>query len=236
MNPLKRRWTGPEALEGPASTDADLRRALSDFARINLLISGTRGLLRDELVPRMRRLDSRPVSVLDIGAGGCDIARWLALYCRRDGIPVRIICLDSDPRAVAFGRAACAAVPEIDVRLGNAFDLETAAGPVDFIIANHFLHHIDDERIPCLLASMDRTARHGFIVSDLRRSCWAYVAFAAIGALLWPRGMTRSDGLVSIRKGFTLEELADLLQRAGLAVGAAIWTRFPARVCVACFK
>jgi 2-polyprenyl-3-methyl-5-hydroxy-6-metoxy-1,4-benzoquinol methylase len=218
------------------TSNAGLVRALNDFKIINRLISRTRGLLLGELLPHMRRQASRPVSVLDVGSGGCDIGLWLARVCRREGLAVRIICLDSDPRAIAYARTVCADTPSITVVQANALDIESAVGPVDYIIANHFLHHIDDEHIPGLLAALDRAARHGFLVTDLRRSWWAFVGFTLVASLLWPRGFTCHDGRVSICRGFLESELRAFVEQAGLTASTRVWRRFPARICVSTLR
>ena len=61
---------------------------------------------------------------------------------------------------------------------------------------------------------MSRVARHRIIVADLRRS---WLAIAGLWTLSFPLGfhpVSRHDGVVSIRRGFTPDELRALVHRA----------------------
>ena len=70
------------------------------------------------------------------------------------------------------------------------------------------LHHFEDEQIPGVLRELDRVARKVVIVSDLRRS---WIAMWGFWLASWPlrfHPVTRHDGVVSVRRGFTAAELS----------------------------
>jgi ubiquinone/menaquinone biosynthesis C-methylase UbiE len=85
---------------------------------------------------------------------------------------------------------------------------------VDFVLSTHFFHHLSDDQIVETLAEFDRIARRGIIVNDLLRRR---------RALFWIRLFTlfanryvKTDGPLSVRRGFTVGEVEALARRAGL--------------------
>ena len=67
-----------------------------------------------------------------------------------------------------------------------------------------------------LLRNVDRLARVGVIVSDLRRSPLAVAGFRMASRLLDFDASTRTDGVLSIRRGYTEGELDALMHQAGV--------------------
>ena len=110
-------------MDEPDSDPRRLARTLRQFHLINLFLGRARSLLRNRFLRRMRRQPGREYRLLDLGAGGCDLDRWLVRRCRREGLRLRVTCLDHDPRVVAFARRACRAYPEIRVVQGSSRDL-----------------------------------------------------------------------------------------------------------------
>jgi 2-polyprenyl-3-methyl-5-hydroxy-6-metoxy-1,4-benzoquinol methylase len=233
---LSRRWTEPELMDDPSGDPVALARTLRHLKIINLVLSGAHSLLRRELLPRLERFHGCVPVVADIGAGGGDIALWLCRTCRRRGIPVRVVCVDTDVRAVVYMRERFGGAEGIRVVHGDAFKLEDSAGAVDFVFANHLLHHVEHERIPELLSSLAGTARHGMILSDLHRSPGAFLGFTLLGAVVLHGSFALADGRLSVCKALTEDELRSLASSAGLGGRARVFRRFPARLCLTWFR
>jgi 2-polyprenyl-3-methyl-5-hydroxy-6-metoxy-1,4-benzoquinol methylase len=148
----------PELMDLPASDPVLLERTLRQMGWINRLLSGSRRLIRRTILEDLRRHPGQPpCTLLDVGAGGCDIATWLA----RSEPSLRVVCLDHDPRVAAF--------PAVEVRLGSASELESMES-FDYVFANHFLHHLPDEQIAPTLQAMLRRTRQMLVINDLLRS------------------------------------------------------------------
>jgi len=189
----------------PDSDPRRLERTLAQIAWINRFLTGARGLLARTVLADIRRRPG-PCTLLDVGCGGADLALWLA---RRESA-LRITCLDHDPRAVAYARRRCAGVQRIRVRLGPASEL-AALGTFDYVFANHFLHHLEDERIAPTVGAMLAAARRLLVVTDLRRSRGSYFWYSLFAAVFLHGGFAAADGLQSIRRGFRPRELERLL-------------------------
>jgi hypothetical protein len=90
----------------------------------------------------------------------------------------------------------------------DVFDwLPTAAG-LDIVAANLFLHHFEDARLPVLFRAIAGRARL-FVAIEPRRAPWPLFCCR----LLWAIGcnaVTRHDATVSVRAGFSGNELSAL--------------------------
>jgi 2-polyprenyl-3-methyl-5-hydroxy-6-metoxy-1,4-benzoquinol methylase len=222
--PLRAR--GPELMDLPDSDPVRLERTLRQMAWINRLLTGAQGLLRRTILEDIRRRPG-PCTLLDVGCGGADLALWLA---RREP-SLRITCLDHDPRVEAYARRRCAGVPAVQVRLGSAAELE-GLGSFDYVFANHFLHHQEDERIAPTLSAMLARARRLLVVTDLLRSRGSYFWFGLIAAVFLHRSFAVADGLLSIRRGFRPPELKALLAGVAPADRLEVRRERPGRVVV----
>ena len=113
---LRRRAAGlRERMDDPDCDPKALERTYAQFAVLNQLLAGWREAWRDLLFPALRAASAasgEPARLLDVGCGGGDLARRLAAWAARDGVPLEIVAIDPDPRALAYarGRAAPPAV------------------------------------------------------------------------------------------------------------------------------
>jgi 2-polyprenyl-3-methyl-5-hydroxy-6-metoxy-1,4-benzoquinol methylase len=218
----------PELMDLPASDPVRLERTLRQMGWINRLLSGSRRLIRRTILEDLRRHPGRrPYTLLDVGAGGCDIASWLA----RSRPSLRFVCLDHDPRVAAYARGRCAAFPAVEVRLGSASQLE-AMESFDYVFANHFLHHLPDEQIAPMVEVMLRRTRRMLVINDLLRSRRSHLLYGLFAGVFLHRSFAAADGQLSIRKGFRPQELRALL--AGLERPERLEIRLepPGRVCI----
>ena len=85
--------------------------------------------------------------------------------------------------------------------------------PVDYVFANHFLHHLASEEIIHLILRWKPLVRHRMVFSDLQRDRGAYLGFSALSRF-YRNSFTWVDGLISIRRGFQPKELAALADAA----------------------
>lgn len=230
------RLSEPEQMDDMAGAEDELFSTLRDFRIVNLLFSRTGALVKRYLIPHMLRQGPRELVVADLGAGGCDFALWFTGLCRRRGLVVRMVCIDNDPRAVAYSRMACSGRNAISVYEASAFSIDEIPGPIDYIFSNHFLHHIGSPDIPWLLRKIHDTARCGFLINDLARSVPAYLGFSLFAMLFLHAGLSRHDGRLSIRKGFLKQELADLTAQASFSTRFTVGTMRPGRVFLCCLK
>ena len=210
---LRLRNTTDKEIMDRADADPDqLHRTIRQFQWINFLFSASRALLREHFFSLMIRDPTRSYTLLDVGAGGCDIAIWAAREARNRGLKLTITALDNDPRILPVAYRAARDYPEIRIFEGNALDLGQR-GSFDFIFSNHFLHHLEWEEIKIFLRQVLAATRLAFVMNDLKRSRWAYLGCTVFLGLSTRRSFAFHDGRLSIRRGFLPGELRDFTTR-----------------------
>jgi 2-polyprenyl-3-methyl-5-hydroxy-6-metoxy-1,4-benzoquinol methylase len=224
-----RNTTGTERME---RADADLdrfHRTIRQFHWINSLFSASRSLMRNHFFSMMGRSPTRGYTLLDVGAGGCDIAAWAAREARTRGLKLNITALEKDPRFFPAAYRTIRAYPEIRIFEGNALDLGEL-GSFDFIFSNHFLHHLDWDEMKIFLQQVLARTRLAFLMNDLKRSRWAYLGCTVLLGLGTRRSFAYHDGQLSIRRGFLPQELRDFTARNFPNARIRVVETTPARV------
>jgi SAM-dependent methyltransferase len=205
LTPLRRR--GVEFLDHPDVDPGVVTRSLADVARCNALFGGLSSVL-DELEDTLEELP-RCATLLDVGTGLADIPRGARKLARESGVDLMTVGLDS---ALELARASRQALSF--AVCGDALRLPFADRSVDVVICSQVLHHFADAEAATLLREMNRVARIRVVVSDLRRS---WIAAAGLWLVSFPlrfHAVSRHDGVISVLRGFTTEELADIVNDA----------------------
>lgn len=227
---LMRRNISEQELMDRFDVDPELlQRTVRQFRWINALFSSSRRLLRRHVFSIMQLNPTRTYSLLDVGAGGCDIAQWMAREARRRHLKIKITALDNDPRILPVAYEAVQNFPEIQIVEGTALDLHSL-GQFDFIFSNHFLHHLSWEEIRHFLQCAIDQTRLAFVMNDLKRSPAAYLGATLCLGLLARRSFAFYDGRLSIRRGFLPDELKDFVQSHFPDAPIQVIETVPARV------
>ncbi|MDQ0769077.1 2-polyprenyl-3-methyl-5-hydroxy-6-metoxy-1,4-benzoquinol methylase [Pseudarthrobacter defluvii] len=203
---LRQRAAGDaEQMDHPDCDARLLDNTYRQFGVINRVLSGWRTLYAREM-RSIRRPDQAPVSVLDIGSGGGDLAVMLARWAARDGRPLRITGIDPDPRAANFASQR-PSTPGVEFRQAHSGDLVREGARFDVVISNHVLHHLGPGEFRQLLADSEILAAGKVLHNDLIRSPAAFALFS-VAALPFRHSFIREDGLTSIRRSYRPAELA----------------------------
>lgn len=220
LTPARRH--GTEILDGEGLDPRVVQRSMADVARANSLFGGAAALLA-ELEPTLDVLP--PVAtLLDIGTGLGDIPARAAHRADARGVELRTVGVD-----IAFELAAASSAKLDAVLCADALQLPFAESSVDVVTCSQVLHHFQGDRASLLLREMNRVARLRVVVSDLRRS---YAAAGGLWVASFPlmfHPISRHDGVVSVMRGFTPDELRRLVRDA---IGATpeVKRRFAFRV------
>ncbi len=220
-----------EEMDRPDSPEDRLRRTLAQFERLNRILSRYRSILTHGVIYDMACNDARSFRVVDLGAGGCDIARWLVRACRARGLRVAVVAVEHDPRVVRYARSANAGYPEIEVVQADILDCGLLGG-ADYVFANHLLHHLSDDLCVELLRRIDCARPRRYLLNDLVRNRWAFYGFLLVAPLLFRNSFVVADGLASIRRGFTMPEVRTIVLTAAVAHPASIRRLTPSRFLV----
>ncbi|RPE78890.1 MULTISPECIES: class I SAM-dependent methyltransferase [unclassified Frondihabitans] len=194
-----------ELMDDPDCDVVALDRTYRHFALVNCVVSGWRRIYERRIRP-LATASPSPLTVLDIGSGGGDVARALAAWSRRDGHPISVTAIDPDPRAHAF---ALSLPPDDGVRYERTASraLVEEGRVFDVVVSNHVLHHLAGDELTALLDDSRVLARRLAIHNDIARSRTAYAAYSAVTRVGFAGSFIRPDGLLSIRRSYTPAEL-----------------------------
>lgn len=192
-----------EMMDLPDCDPTKLERTYRQFELVNLIFSGWRRLYCRELRPLLSHESA--TTLLDIGCGGGDLARRLALWSARDKLLLDVTGIDPDARAYAYSSRSPHHA-SVRFRQAGSSDLVSEGRRFDVVISNHVIHHLQPADLAQLLTDSQALARGLSLHNDLRRNIAAYALFS-LAALPFRGSFIRPDGLMSIRRSYTPAEL-----------------------------
>ena len=202
---------GHEALDDPRCPTHLARATLADIARVNRLFGGIAAARYGLDLLLAAGATASTLTLLDVGAGGGDVASALAVRAAARGVRLTPIAVDSHRAAAALCRTA-----GLRSVLASAAALPFRDRTVDIVLASQFLHHFRRETAMALLRAFSATARIGVVVAEPRRSLGAAAGIWAASFALGLNPVTRRDGVLSVRRSFTGADLRDTLAGAGV--------------------
>ncbi len=210
-----------EIFDDPLADEAALVASLRDIARINRAFGGGRAAARRLAEFWRGAAAGTRLTLLDIGTGAGDIPRAAAALAAGAGVELRLMGVEIF-RAAAREAARDGTLAAL-VADGGRLPLRDRS--VDLVLCAKLLHHLPGAAGTTLLRELDRVARRGVVVADIRRSP---VAAAGIWLASFPMRFhpaTRRDSVISVFRGFTDGELLSACRAAGL--GLATVRRHP---------
>jgi ubiquinone/menaquinone biosynthesis C-methylase UbiE len=209
---LRRRTLEPELIDLSPPSGDQLERMHRELGRINGLLGGVATSLA-AIGPRLR--GRRGVTLADVGSGGADLPRALDRWCRRRGLTLRVVCVDSAGESCRDARRRLRGGPEALIVQGDGLHLPLPDRSVDIAHAALVLHHFAAADAAVLVREMRRVARDAVVINDLHRHPVAYAGIRVLTALCSRSPFIRHDGPLSVRRGFHREELAAIVHEAG---------------------
>jgi SAM-dependent methyltransferase len=205
LTPARRR--GIEVLDDKGTSADVRRRAMHDVVRANTLFGGVRSVLRALRVV-LPTLPPR-AALLDVGTGLGDIPVAAARVAGARGITFALIGVDVAETLLRRARAGLTGAIA-----GDACRLPLADGSADVVTCSQLLHHFVEADALVVIRELQRVSRGWVVVSDLRRSWLAAAGFWLASIALRFHPVTRRDGVTSVLRGFTADELEALVMAA----------------------
>ncbi|GAA3888465.1 class I SAM-dependent methyltransferase [Leifsonia kafniensis] len=208
-----------EIMDGPDCDPQRLARTYAEFRYVNAVVSGWRTIYRRDIRPLLS--PAKNSTLVDIGAGGGDLARALARWAVRDRVRLSVTAIDPDARAHAYA-VGQPPLPGLEFRRAFSSELVREGARFDFVVSNHVLHHLSAEELGGLLFDSEQLCRRRVLHADIERSGWGYLGFGVATFPFFRDSYIREDGLTSIRRSFTARELRASLDAAGLAAATSV--------------
>ena len=139
--------------------------------------------------------------LLDVGSGSGDVPLALVRRFERRGVRLSPTLLDQ--HGTHLPQLATAVI-------GDALDLPFPPESFDLVTCSLLVHHFEPPMLKRFVQEALRVARIALIINDLRRSR-LHLALATAARPLFRSRMAWRDGIVSIRRAYTQQELRGLL-------------------------
>jgi len=180
--------------------------------KVNRMFGGIRHV-RDFIEAEARvHTSGRPLRILDIGSGSCDIPIAICQWAREKNIPIEFTCLEITEPAILSAQKNIARSGETAVTVlhEDVFTHEPAEA-YDCAVASMCFHHFDDTQILTLLRSLREFVRHSVLINDLHRTRLAWLGTTLF--TVFSHAGVKHDSRLSIRRGFRVKELRDLIMQ-----------------------
>lgn len=219
---LSRRSTQAEYFDAPARPVAEVANDYLQLARANRLFDFARPF--EAALPRLLGTGRcRSLALLDLGGGDGALGRHLTRWAAQRGWEWNVANLDSSLLGLQLnpnGRNVAASALALPFR-DNSFDV---------VIASQMTHHlVSDADVTGHFREAWRVTRDTLLLSDLHRNLMlcAVVWISTLALGMSPQ--FRSDGMLSVQRGFRVNEWQTLARQAGI-LDARVWVYYGARI------
>ncbi len=216
-----RRSTQAEFFDRPGLAESETAAAFRGLDRLNRVFQVGQPFAWN--LPRWLGPERcRQLEILDIGAGTGLLGRKLSAWAARRSWRWRFTNLDSNPLALKAGAA-------LRPVTASALALPFADNTFDLVVASQMTHHLTDAEVLPHLCEAWRVTRDALFICDLHRNAALYTLLWLTTRLLSRSKQVHDDALISVKRGFHLDELRQAAHQAGLA-HPRVWLYHAARI------
>jgi len=193
-----------EILDSPACPPAEVEASLRDLVRLNRWFGGV--ATTRKLIERVAAATGKKhFSLLEVAAGFGEVPRAAARQLARAGITIDITYLDRFPSHLQRGDRALAA---------DALALPFRDASFDLVASSLFAHHLEPVELQSFAREALRVCRCAVLINDLIRHP-LHLALVYAGWPLMRSHVSRLDGVASVKRAYTSEEMQELLSANG---------------------
>jgi ubiquinone/menaquinone biosynthesis C-methylase UbiE len=218
---LKNRKIGKEITDDLSLSDPEVIENLKELETINRYFGGHASSFYG-IKNLLQKAIHRPVSVADFGCGGGDTLLYLKEKFNKFK-NIEWIGFDGNNSTVEFARSKLSKEPDVCLVHGNFFKDEIRTKTFDIVHCALTCHHLEDAELVSLFRQLYQNTRIGFVINDLHRHWLSLAGVKLLNGIIIKTSIGKHDGLQSVRRGFTRNELTILLQKAGITDFAIHW-------------
>lgn len=221
---LAQRSYQEEVMDDLQSSGPVIDQTLRELEVINRLLGGNPITINGiKTLLQHRPKSSDPITIADLGCGGGDILKLIALWGRKNRIPMKLTGIDANPNIAAYAIKNCKDFPEITFQPLNIFSEEFQHQQYHIIVATLFTHHFTDQQLVTLLKSWKKQALIGFVINDLHRHWFAYHSIKWLTRSFSKSPMVKNDAPLSVARSFLKSEWQQMLSKAGVTNYTLQW-------------
>lgn len=215
MSPnLRQRGFDPneiELMDVAETADATLIADLKNLRQLNRWFGSYR-LIHHYLTKLVKPGSSH--RFLDLCTGSGDIPRLIVDWCRKHHVSIQVDAFDFQEATLSVAKSLSVSYPEIQFRQCDVTRL-TADKEYTGVFCSLALHHFSKPDATRILRQMLAAATGFALLADLERSLLTWLGVRFITSTVFREPMTVHDALLSVRRSFSYEELAQIAMEAG---------------------
>jgi 2-polyprenyl-3-methyl-5-hydroxy-6-metoxy-1,4-benzoquinol methylase len=221
MPDFSQRSKAIEIMDDLSCSGPEVDQTLAELEFINKWLGGNAVTLNglDSLLSRC----AAPVKIADLGCGGGDMLMLIADKLRRKKFAAQLTGIDANANIVAYAEKNTAAYSEINFQAADIFSDEFRKQKFDLVFATLFFHHFTREQLIDLFEHLHKNTRCGIVVNDLHRHALAYYSIKWLTKLFSKSPMVVNDAPLSVHRGFTRDELVEIVKSAGISSYSLKW-------------
>jgi len=221
-----RRIVIPELLDTDSGTPAEIAGALSDLRNINQWFGGV-DTTQSMIAEVAQKIGASSLSLLEVAAGAGYVPLSASARLRESGLNLEVTLLD---RAHShLNRNGTSAVA------GDALALPFANESFDVVSCCLFVHHLEPREVIQFVNEGLRVCRVAVIINDVVRDP-IHLALVYLSLPLYRSRFTHHDAPASVRRGYTIAEMHQMLGQTAAAkvdverhrlfrMGAIVWKK-----------
>jgi len=209
-------------MDDPNLDEDRLQAALKDVTLVNRYLGGQQ-ITIDGIKHFITKFPQREYRIVDLGCGDGAMLRKIADYARKNKLDFQLLGLDLNAKSIALAQTKSAKYPEIQYRRQDILQLDSEVFSCDIVTSTLTMHHFTDQEIEVFLKQFLTLSKLGVVINDLHRSRVAYVLFKAFSTVFMKTDIARHDGLISIKRAFTKNELLTFTQKLPLQFYKLNW-------------
>jgi len=217
-----------EQLDNLSLSGPILLQTLSSLKLINKLFGNHKQLTKGILEYCTTQSKKKSFRIIDLGCGGGDSIYKISNKLNKKGIQASFIGIDGNPESIAYARSQYMKYDHIKFRTENILDTEFTIPECDILISSHFMYHFKDDQFVKFIKKVQQKEIKHLIFSELKRSIIAYFLFKFSSFILPISKVAKKDGLVAIRRAFTVNELENILDKSNVknySINKKFWFR-----------
>lgn len=191
-----------------------LHQTLRELDSINRFLGGNTVTLRglDDLLKKTNLKGS--VHVIDIGCGSGEMLKLVAQKIRITNPQSTFTGIDANANIMHYAQKHVADFPEISIIAEDILGDNFRVKKFDIALATLFLHHFSSSQLIDIFRNLKHQARIGIVINDLHRHWLAYYSIKLLTKFFSRSSMVKSDGPISVLRGFRKHELIEILQKS----------------------
>jgi 2-polyprenyl-3-methyl-5-hydroxy-6-metoxy-1,4-benzoquinol methylase len=207
-----------ELLDQPGIPATDIQRNLYELSVINQKLGGHAVTIKGffSLAGKTTR-----ISVCEIGCGGGDNMKAIEKKTKGRYPDLSFTGIDINKDCIQVAENTKWEKP-VHFLVSDYKKVHFESKP-DIIFCSLFCHHFKDDELTDMFRWMSENSVSGFFINDLHRNVFAYYSIRMLTSLFSKSYLVKNDAPLSVLRGFKKNELAVLLDKAGISNYTIRW-------------